>query len=280
MTYCFFDFFLLVPNLKMTSIGYCMAHAAFAGAALGQLIDANLKLINPSFGFEPLITAMLFTVIISAILGPVSEKAKLDVSVILGILFSLMIALGFIFLNFIPSGVLSAGAVSILWGSIFGISNEDLLLLAVVSAILILIVIFFYKEFIAIMFNKKLARASGINVSAYNFFILLATGIVVSLTMKVIGALLVYALIVNPTSTISEFSYDIKKIFFISPLVGVASCIAGFFISLLFDFPVGSSIIITSCLVFAVAFILSPKRRRKDQTRMKIKSTEHVHPLI
>ncbi|NHI94534.1 MAG: methyltransferase domain-containing protein [Candidatus Lokiarchaeota archaeon] len=255
---------VFVVNLKIPSIGYCMSHAAFAGASLGLLIDANLRLINMDYSFDPLITAVIFTIIVAAILGPLTQKAKLETNIIISILFTLMIALGFIFLSAMPSGVLSASAVSILWGSIFGISMEDVLYLVILNGILIIILVFFYKEFLAIMFDKKLAQASGINVSIFFFFVLMTTGIVVAFSIKIIGALLVYALIVNPCSTILEFSYDMRKIFALSPVIGVGTCILGYFTSLIFDFPIGSSIIIVSCIIFITALIISPKRRRKD----------------
>ncbi|MHA1800092.1 MAG: metal ABC transporter permease [Candidatus Helarchaeota archaeon] len=260
---------VFVVNLKIPSIGYCMSHAAFAGASLGLLIDANLKLINIDYSFDPLITAVIFTIVVAGILGPLTQKAKLETNIIISILFTLMIALGFIFLSFMPSGVLSASAVSILWGSIFGISIEDVLYLVILNGILIIIIVFFYKEFLAIMFDKKLAQASGINVSVFFFFVLITTGIVVAFSIKIIGALLVYALIVNPCSTILEFSYDMKKIFALSPAIGIGTSVLGYFTSLVFDIPIGSSIIIVSCIIFIIALIVSPKRRRKDSNNVQ-----------
>ncbi|MBD3227382.1 MAG: hypothetical protein GF329_04265 [Candidatus Lokiarchaeota archaeon] len=255
---------VFVVRLKMTSIGYCMAHAAFAGAALGLLIDANLKLISIDLGINlPLITAFIFTIITAILLGPLSEKTRLDVNVILGFLFSLMLALGFIFLNFLPSGVISSAAVSVLWGSIFGVTYVDLVFLGITSAIIVIILIFFYKEFLAIMFNKKMALAAGINVSLFTFILLLLNGVVVTFSINIIGALLVYALIVNPASTALQFFYDMKKIFVLSAIIGISDSLGGIFLSLFLDLPVGSSIIIISCVVFIVAVILSPKRKWK-----------------
>ncbi len=255
---------VFVVRLKMTSIGYCMAHAAFAGAALGMLIDNYLILASINLNINlPLIMAFLFTFLTSILLGPLSEKTKLDVNVILGFLFALMLALGFIFLSFLPSGVISSQAVSVLWGSIFGVMIEDLIALAVISALIIVFLIFFYKEFLSIMFNKKMALASGINVSLFTFIILLFNGLVITFSINIIGALLVYALIVNPASTSFQFFYDMKKIFIFAAIIGIADSVAGIFMSLFFDLPVGSSIIIVSCIVFISAVIISPKRRWK-----------------
>ncbi len=255
---------VFVVRLKMTTIGYCMAHAAFAGAALGLLIESHLILAEIDVVINlPLLMAFLFTVLTAVLLGPLSEKTKLDVNVILGFLFSLMLALGFIFLNYLPSGVISSAAVTVLWGSIFGVMYEDLIFLGITSALIIIILIFFYKEFLSIMFNKKMALASGINVSQFTFILLLLNGVVITFSINIIGALLVYALIVNPASTAFQFFYDMKKIFIFSAIVGVADSVAGIFVSLIFDLPIGSSIIIVSCIVFIIAVIISPKRKWK-----------------
>jgi ABC-type Mn2+/Zn2+ transport system permease subunit/ubiquinone/menaquinone biosynthesis C-methylase UbiE len=247
---------VFIVHMKITSIGYCMSHAAFAGAALGLLIGCYID------GFDPLITTVLFTIMVAILLGPLSDKTQLDSNIVLGIMFSLMLALAFIFLSMMPTGVMSGQAVSILWGSIFGLDLIDFIILITLNLIIILILIVFYKEFLAIMFNKKVALASGINVNFFNFLILCLTALVVSFSLKIVGALLVYALIVNPTSSAYQFIYSTKKLFIVSPIFGIISALAGVFLSLAMDFPIGSSIIIASCLIFVISIIISPKRRK------------------
>ena len=112
------------------------------------------------------------------------------------------------------------------------------------------------------MFHRKVALAAGINVSFFNFLILFLTALTVSFTLKIVGALLVYALIVNPTSTVYQFAYDTKKIFIFSPVVGIISAIGGVLLSFMTNFPIGSSIIIVSSIIFVVSVIFSPKKRR------------------
>ena len=80
---------VFVVRMNLASIGYCMSHAAFAGAAFGLMIS-----------FDPFLSAILFSFITAIILGPLSEKARLENNVVIGFLFSVMIALAFIFLNF------------------------------------------------------------------------------------------------------------------------------------------------------------------------------------
>ena len=247
---------VFVVHLKITSIGFCMSHAAFAGAALGMLIQCYHS------NFDPTIMSIIFTLLIAAILGPVSQKTRMDSNIILGILFSLMIALGFIFMALMPTSVVSSQAMGIMWGSIFGLRTIDFIMLIIINILIFITIILFYREFVALMFNKKLALASGIHVGFFNFLVLFLADFVVSFSLKIIGALLVYALIVNPTSTVHQFVYDTKKLFIYSPIVGVATSLLGVFLSLLLNWPIGSSVIVTSSVVFAISVLFSPKRRK------------------
>ena len=269
-----------VVHMKITSVGFAMSHAAFAGAALGLLLEAYGSQLDAVY------TATIFTIIIALLLGPLSNKTNLDSNVILGIIFSLMIALGFIFISLMPSGVTNARSLSIIWGSIFGLTQSELITLIFLNITIIILIILFFKEFIAIMFNNKLALAAGIHVKFFEFLILFITAIVVSLSLKIVGAFLVYAMIVNPTSTAHQFIYDTKKLFLVSPLLGIFTILGGIFLSLYADFPIASSIIIFSSIVFALAAIFSPKRRKakkkqnsKQQNEKKNKVREYFNDI-
>lgn len=248
-----------VVRMNLASIGYCMSHAAFAGAAFGLMVS-----------IDPLIGAVVFSFGTALVLGPLSEKARLESNVVMGFLFSVMIALAFIFLNFIPGQAASGAALRILWGSIFSVGYNDLMFLSLLSFVLILFIILFYKELLAVMFHRKLAEAAGINTRLFYFAVLFFTGFAVSLSLRLVGGLLVFALIVNPTSTAYQFFYDFKKIMIFSPLIGIVSCLVGFWLSLVTDFPIGASIVIVSAVMFAVAIIVSPKRRRGNSKQKKL----------
>lgn len=240
-----------VVRMNLSSLGFAMSHAAFAGAALGLVLSV-----------DPLIVAIVFSTGVAILLGPLAEKAKLPTNVILGILFSLMISLGLIFLNLVPQTAMSSTALSILWGSILGMTVENILKLFMLTVGIILIFILFFKEFQSIMFSRKLAEASGINTKPFYYLILFLTGITVAFSLKLVGGLLVFALMVNPASSAYQFFYDMKKITLFSPVIGVLCCITGVAVSFLLDLPTGSSIAIVSSVVFGVSVLLSPKRRR------------------
>lgn len=242
---------VFVVRMNLASIGYCMSHAAFAGAAFGLMIS-----------IDPLFSAVIFSFGTALILGPLAEKARLENNVVIGFLFSVMIALAFIFLNFIPGQAASGAALRILWGSIFSVNYTDLIFLGILSAALIIFIIVFYREILSVMFHRKLADASGVNTRVFYFVVLFFTGFAVSLSLRLVGGLLVFALIVNPTSSAYQFFYDFKKIILFSPAIGIVSCLVGFWLSLVSDFPIGASIVIVSAVIFAFSVVVSPKRKK------------------
>ena len=247
-----------VVRMNLSSIGYCMSHAAFAGAAFGLL-----------FTIDPMLTAVLFAIITALVLGPIAEKARLENNIVIGFMFSFMIALAFIFLYAKPGEAATGKALSILWGSLFSVDFNDVILLSVLSFILLLFIIIFYKELLSVMFNRKMAESSGVNTRIFYFAVLFFTGFAVALSLKIVGGLLVFALIINPTSTSYQFFYDFKKIMIFSPVFGILSCLVGFYFSWIYDFPIGASIVIVSALLFAISIILSPKRKKGKRKQKK-----------
>jgi ABC-type Mn2+/Zn2+ transport system permease subunit len=143
-------------------------------------------------------------------------------------------------------------------------TNSDLVFLVTLFAGTLALVYFVWKELFAIMFNRKLAEADGINTKPFIYMIIFLAGVVVTFSLKLVGGLLIYALLFNPASTVLQFSENMRKVIVYSPLVGMITTVTGLLVSLFFDLPVGSCIVIVSTIVFAFALLLSPKRRRKE----------------
>jgi ABC-type Mn2+/Zn2+ transport system permease subunit len=245
---------VFVVRMRLSAIGYSMSHGAFAGAALGAATATN-----------PLATGLVFASATALLIGPVADKARLHADTITSIVFPLNMALAFVFLTLVPEVGLSSQVANILWGSVISMTNTDLVFLATLFAGTLAIVYFVWKELFAIMFNRKLAQADGINTKPFVYLIIFLAGVVITFSLKLVGGLLIYALIFNPASTVLQFSENMRKVVVVSPLVGMTTTVSGLISSLFFDLPVGSCIVIFSTIVFAVALLLSPKRRRKEE---------------
>lgn len=243
---------VFVVRMRISAIGYSISHGAFAGAALGVALST-----------DPLLTAIIFSLITAGCIGPAAEKARLPVDIITSITFTLNMALAFVFLTLSPQVGLSAEVASVLWGSIVSVTHRDLVYLVMLCSLAIALTYLFWKEFFTIMFDRRMAEADGINTKPYVYFIIFLTGAVIAFSLKIVGGILVYALLFNPASAALQFSYDMKKIILLSPVIGASSCVAGFFTSLIFDIPVGSCIALILTLAFALSVVFSPKRKRE-----------------
>jgi ABC-type Mn2+/Zn2+ transport system permease subunit len=245
---------VFVVRMRLSAIGYSMSHGAFAGAALGVATATN-----------PLATGLVFASATAFFIGPIADKARLHADVITSIVFPLNMALAFVFLTLAPEVGLSSQVANVLWGSIISMTNSDLVYLVTLFTASVAIIYFVWKELFAIMFNRKLAEADGINTKPFIYLIIFLAGVVITFSLKLVGGLLIYALIFNPASTVLQFSENMRKVVIASPLVGMTTTVTGLFVSLFLDLPVGSCIVIVSTIVFAVALLLSPKRRRKEE---------------
>lgn len=242
---------IFVVRMNLSSLGFAMSHAAFAGAALGIAVS----------GLDPLLMAILFAVAMAAALGPLSELSRLNPDTIIGAIFPLMMALGLIFLSLAPSAGIGSGALSLLWGSVLGITMPDVIKLGILAVVLLFVLGVFWKEFLAVLLDRKLAAASGIPVRVYYYTILFLTALVVAFSLRITGGLLIYTLMILPASAAYQLLYDIKKVFLAAPLIGALSSLLGFILSLAADLPIGSSIAVAAAGIFLLAVVISPKRR-------------------
>jgi len=241
-----------IVRLKLSSLGFAMSHAAFAGAALGLMIA----------GFDPIWTALLFAVAMAAVLGPLADLSRLQLDTIVGATFPLTMALGLVFIHKAPSSGIGSGALSLLWGSVLGITMDEVYVLLVVLVLVLVVLLVFGKGFFALLLDRKLALASGLHATRSFYTLLFLVAVVVAVSLRVTGGLLIYALMILPASAAYQWAYDIKKILLLAPLLGMVSALAGFLLSLGADLPIGASIALCCSVSFVASIAFSPKRRR------------------
>lgn len=241
---------VFVVTTHLSFIGVCIAHAAFAGALLGVWL-----------GFNPLIGALLFSLISATVIGPLADRGEISPDTSIGIIFSLMIGLAFLFVGMMPGA--RTEALSLFWGSILTVTPKDLLFLGIVAVVVVGLVIVFYKEVQAVLCHREVALAVGIPATAIFYGLLFVTGATVTASLYSIGGLLIYSLILNPAAAAYQLTYNLKWLFVLAALFGVISSWGGLVASYLLDIPSGASIVIISCIIFGLATLFSPKRRVK-----------------
>jgi len=241
---------VFVVLLHMPFIGVAMSHAAFAGALLGLWL-----------GFDPLIGAFTLCLVAAAIIGPLADRGELSPETSLGVVFSLMLGVAFLFMGLMPGT--KSGALELLWGSILTNTRSDIILLAVVAIVVVGLVSIFFKEIQATVFHRNIALSVGIPATLVLYGVLFLTGATVTTSLRSIGGLLIFSLILNPAAAAYQLTYSMKRMFLLSAAFGVLSGWIGLLFSYLFNIPSGATIVITSSLIFMIAAIFSPQSKVK-----------------
>ena len=241
---------VFVVLMHMPFIGIAMSHAAFAGALLGLWL-----------GFNPLVGAFVFSLLAAAVIGPLADRGGLSPEVSLGVIFSFMLGIGFLFMGIMPGT--RSGALELLWGSILTNTGSDILVLAVVTVVVVVLVFTFFKEIQATVFNRKIALSVGLPATLILYGVLFLVGATVTASLRSIGGLLIFALILNPAAAAHQLTYSMKRMFILSAAFGVLSGWIGLLLSYLFDIPSGATIVLTSSVIFILTAVFSPKRKVK-----------------
>lgn len=151
--------------------------------------------------------------------------------------------------------------LELLWGSPFTLTKSDLIILTVLSAVLVVYVCVFFKEISMMFFDKDIAVSMKVNVRLHNTLMLLITALIISVSMKMIGALLIDALVVLPVVTAGKTARGLKDLFIRSSLTGLILSVAGYIISLLLNLPVSGVLAVLSAVALLVINIISFVRK-------------------
>lgn len=143
--------------------------------------------------------------------------------------------------------------LELLWGSPFALTKTDLIGLCVLAIIVLLYVTIFFSQISMIFFDYDIAKSMGINVKLHNAIMLLVTALIISVAMKMIGALLIDTLVILPVVCSSKGAKGLKNLFVRSSICGFLISFIGYFFALIFDLPVSGLLAIISVLWLIIA---------------------------
>ena len=223
-------------------IGDTLSHSSFAGVAIGLV-----------FGVNPIISAFLFTTICAVIIeflrGYYKKYAELVMSIVLTLSLGIAIIL-------ISTGKANANVNSYLFGSILTVSKSDLLIIATAGIICLLILRVIYNKLIYITFDEEGAKTAGINVKFINYLFTILVGATISLSIRIMGILVISSIIVVPVATSMQLKKNFNKTLTLSVLFGLIDILLGLFLSYHFDSAPGGTIALTSVIVLVITLIL------------------------
>jgi ABC-type Mn2+/Zn2+ transport system permease subunit len=246
-TCSFIGVFVVLRGMAFAGSG--LAHAAFGGVALGFLLAIN-----------PLFAAILFCLGTAGLIQTAGRRAQLRTDTAIGIFFAFTMALGVLFIGLMRR--YDARVYGYLFGNVLGVTPGNLVLMAALGAVVIGAIALLYKELKFLSFDEELAQASGLPTQMLAALLLALLALTVVLSIKAVGIILVEALLVTPAATAYQLTSRYGMMFVLSWLAGVVSCVAGLIISYYMQIPSGAAIVLVATLLFAVAALFSPKRRR------------------
>jgi len=150
--------------------------------------------------------------------------------------------------------------VSFLFGSITTVTTTDIYIIGIVGTIILFTVILFYKEFFFVAFNEELAAVSGLNVRFFNILLIVLAAVVVSLSMRIVGVLLVGALMIIPVISAIQFRLSFLKTLFVSIVISLISVISGLFISYYLNLATGGTIVVVALIIFGMSLLINNKK--------------------
>ncbi|MGB9823609.1 MAG: metal ABC transporter permease [Candidatus Hydrothermia bacterium] len=232
-----------------------LTKTSFFSAGISHIALAGIAFAYFS-GLTPIASALIVTILASYIIWRIGESGYSLHEEVLSLLFSMFMALAVIFFGL--SKQYTSDAMSYLFGSPLTVSRVDAYLIFSLFTVYILVVAIFRREIFHAILSRELSMAIGINVSLIKLLLFIFTGLAVVLSMKVVGALVVYGLSIIPPLTAKKFSKHFWQMLLLSCIFGVLSSFIGFIISVYFDVPPGASVVLIASVFYII--LLGVKR--------------------
>ncbi len=242
----------------MSYIGHGLSHAVFGGAAASAVIGINF-----------FIGAGIWGIISGVLIARVARRRVLGADAAIGVVTTASFALGLALMN--RYGQASKSIEAVLFGSVLGVKVADIVAVSLVAIFALAVIVVWYRKLLFSTFDPDVAQVSGVNVSVVEVVLLSLLSLTILVTMRVIGTLLISALLVIPAAAARMTTNSFSKLLWISPLIGAVTCFVGMNLSYHLDTSASATIILLDALVFIVVYTVAGTRNR-----MKMASLGHV----
>lgn len=234
---------VLVVLRRMSMVGDSLSHAALAGVAAGML-----------FGFYPFYGALAFSILAALVVEMVRNTFKRYAEIALAVVASASMGVAVVMVSLGKS--FNSDLFSYLFGSLMAVTEEDIRLITVLGFFVLAAFHLLRRQLFLLAFDEETAKLSGIPVNTVNTFFSILTALTVALSVRVVGTLLVSALIVIPAAVSLQLARSFVSALLISNLVAVFSVVTGLYLSFYFDLaPGGTIVLIAAAFLFAVLIV-------------------------
>ncbi len=223
-----------------------LAHSALVGVAVGLVA-----------GYNPLWVAVSVAILSAWIIEYLRTSFSLYSDAILSILLSGSLAVAIIIVSL--GGAFNNSLFSYLFGSILSVSSDDVITIMLFGSLALFVLIAFSKELYFIAYDEEVAKTSGIKVRFLNYLLVTVVAIIIALSIRVVGSLLIGALMVIPTVAALQYRVGFLKTVLISLLIALFSVVAGMTLSFYFSLPSGATIVLCVISIFVVSLVINKK---------------------
>lgn len=231
---------------RLSFMGAGISHAAFGGIALGYFL-----------GWDPILTAVIFCISVGIGISMLIENNRIKEDTAVGIFFTSTMALGILLIGLKKE--YNIDLFGYLFGNILAVSREDLVISLVVGAIVALFLYFFFKELILSILDPEMARVIGLPVSFLNYLLVSLIALFIVISTRIVGIILVSALLTIPAATSLRWSKNLKQALIISLIDSLGCTIGGLILSYYLDTAPGATIVILATLIFFITLFFNNK---------------------
>lgn len=242
----------------MSYIGHGLSHAVFGGAAASAVMSINF-----------FVGAGIWGIVSGVLIGRIARQKILGADAAIGIVTTASFAGGIALLN--RYGQARKSIEAVLFGSVLGVSWVDIIAITSVAVAVFLVVLLAYRKLLYATFDPEVAAVSGERVAFIEVMLMVMLSVTILVTMRVIGTLLISALLVIPAATARMITNSFARMLMLSPVFGAVSCLVGMNLSYHLDTSAGATIILVSAAGFTATYLLAGRRARQ-----RVASLHHI----
>ena len=240
---------------RYSYIGDGLSHVAFGAMTVATVISVS----------NSMLVVLPLTIVAAILLLRMGQNAKIKGDAALAMISVGSLAVGYLLLNLFSTSSNVAGDVcSTLFGStkFLTLSTADVITCVVLSVVVIVLYVFFYNKIFAITFDESFAKASGVRSGVYNLLIATVTAVVIVLAMRLVGSLLITALIIFPALSAMRLFKNFKSVVICSSILSAVCAVLGLCISILAGTPAGATIVATDIVAFFLCSVVGKFLKR------------------
>jgi zinc transport system permease protein len=220
-----------------------IAHASYGGIGLAVF-----------FGLPIFLGASLFAVAAALLIASLTLHKRHRIDTFIGLIWAVGMAIGVLFIDLTPG--YNVDMMSYLFGSILAVSTEDIYFMGILLAIILFVMTFWYRDILAVSYDSEYASLRGVNVRFFYTLILILAALTVVVSIKVVGLILVIAMLTIPVYIAEKLSHSLFSMMFLSGLIATLFTLVGLWFSYTYNLTSGASIILISAASLGLFLLL------------------------